>query len=107
MKVSKEKFKMHSEPFESVVVDREDLSIVPQGVGASLLQLNLNASRKDVLDYFNNGWALTELLFSGLASEAAFYCRPYHQLRHPMIFYYAHPAVLYVNKLRLACLIYL
>ena len=27
---------------------------------------------------------------------------PYHHLRHPLIFYYAHPAVLYVNKLRVA-----
>ncbi len=27
---------------------------------------------------------------------------PYHDLRHPLIFYYGHPAVLYVNKLRVA-----
>ncbi len=30
---------------------------------------------------------------------------PYHDLRHPLIFYYGHPAVLYVNKLRVAGLI--
>lgn len=30
---------------------------------------------------------------------------PYHDLRHPMIFYYGHPAALYVNKLRVAGLL--
>lgn len=34
--------------------------------------------------------------------EEPFYRPPYHNLRHPLIFYYAHPAVLYVNKLRVA-----
>lgn len=75
------------------------------GVMHSLPLVNLNASRAQLLDYFNNGWALTELLFSGLASVEAFVKRPYHQLRHPMIFYFAHPAVLYVNKLRVAGII--
>jgi 5-histidylcysteine sulfoxide synthase/putative 4-mercaptohistidine N1-methyltranferase len=68
----------------------------------ALPQLNLNADRKAIRDYFDNGWTMTEVLFSGLANEAAFYRRPYHQLRHPMIFYFAHPVVLYVNKLRVA-----
>ncbi|HWU42367.1 MAG TPA: 5-histidylcysteine sulfoxide synthase, partial [Bdellovibrio sp.] len=27
---------------------------------------------------------------------------PYHELRHPLIFYYGHPAVVYYNKMRLA-----
>jgi hypothetical protein len=30
---------------------------------------------------------------------------PYHELRHPLIFYYGHPAALYVNKLRVAGLL--
>ena len=72
------------------------------GTMGSLPLLNLKASRKQILDYFNNSWTLTEILFSGLSSEAAFYCRPYHHLRHPLMFYFAHPAVLYVNKLRVA-----
>ena len=38
----------------------------------------------------------------GPAGEEPFYRPPYHNLRHPLIFYYAHPAVLYVNKLRVA-----
>jgi hypothetical protein len=36
------------------------------------------------------------------AGEEPFYRPPYHNLRHPLIFYYAHPAVLYINKLRVA-----
>jgi len=71
----------------------------------SLPQVSLKAGRKALLDYFNNGWALTEVLFSGLAGEEAFYRRPYHKLRHPMIFYYVHPVALYVNKLRVAGLL--
>jgi 5-histidylcysteine sulfoxide synthase len=72
----------------------------------SLPQLDLAlASRQQVLDYFDNTWTLTEILFSSLQSEDVFYRPPYHQLRHPLIFYYAHPAVLYVNKLRVAGLL--
>lgn len=69
----------------------------------ALPQLNLQTcTRQQVLDYFNNNWTLTELLFRGLKNEEAYIRPPYHQLRHPMIFYYGHPAVLFVNKLRLA-----
>ncbi|MFA6210432.1 MAG: 5-histidylcysteine sulfoxide synthase [Candidatus Obscuribacterales bacterium] len=69
----------------------------------SLVIPNLaTCSRQDALDYFNNTWTLSELLFSALKGDEAFYRPPYHSLRHPLIFYYVHPAVLYVNKLRLA-----
>lgn len=63
------------------------------------------SSRQEVLDYFDNTWTLTELLFQSLKSESAFMSPPYHGLRHPLIFYYGHPAVLFVNKLRLAGLL--
>jgi 5-histidylcysteine sulfoxide synthase len=59
-------------------------------------------SRQDILDYFNNVWTLTEILFSSLKNESTYIRPPYHELRHPLIFYYGHPAVLYHNKLRLA-----
>jgi len=62
-------------------------------------------SREEVRNYFNNSWTLTELLFSSLTSEEAFVRPPYHGLRHPLIFYYGHPAVLYLNKLRIARLV--
>jgi 5-histidylcysteine sulfoxide synthase/putative 4-mercaptohistidine N1-methyltranferase len=64
-----------------------------------------NCTRQQVLDYFNNTWTLTELLFSCLNGEEPFYRPPYHGLRHPLIFYYVHPCALYINKLRLAGLI--
>ena len=66
-----------------------------------LLNLDI-CSREDILDYFNNSWTLTELLFQGIRVEEAYKRPPYHQLRHPMIFYYGHPAVLYLNKMRIA-----
>jgi 5-histidylcysteine sulfoxide synthase len=56
-------------------------------------------------DYFDNTWTLTEVLFSSLQGDSTFLRYPYHHLRHPLVFYYAHPAVLYVNKLRVAGLL--
>ena len=66
------------------------------------MQNTATCTRADAQAYFDNTWALTEVLFSGLQGEEAFYRPPYHGLRHPMIFYYGHVATLYVNKLRLA-----
>lgn len=63
------------------------------------------ATRQDVIDYFNNCWTQTEVLFACLQGTEAFLRQPYHQLRHPMVFYYVHPAVLYVNKFRVAGLL--
>ncbi len=67
--------------------------------------LNLNAGRTAVLDYFRNTWSLTELLFSSLTGKEAFFVRPYHKTRHPLIFYYVHPVCFYVNKLLVSGLI--
>lgn len=64
-----------------------------------------SCSRQQVLEYFKNTWALTEMLFSALKKEDAFYCLPYHQIRHPLIFYYCHVATFYINKCKLAGLI--
>ena len=60
------------------------------------------ATRQQTLDYFDNTWTLTELLFTAVRDEASLFLPPYHQLRHPLIFYYGHVAALYINKLRLA-----
>ena len=76
------------------------------GTLTSLPAPNLaTCTRQQVLDYFDNTWTLTELLFAGLRGEEAFLRPPYHYLRHPMIFYYGHPPALYINKLRIAGLI--
>ncbi|MBS0357453.1 MAG: 5-histidylcysteine sulfoxide synthase [Proteobacteria bacterium] len=72
----------------------------------ALPQPNLTTcTRESVLAAFDNGWTLTEVLFASLQGEEAFYRPPYHHLRHPMVFYYGHPAALYINKLRVAGLI--
>ena len=69
---------------------------------ASMSLANLRAaSREDVLAYFRNTWALTDTLFSALATDAAFYALP-DKLRRPLIFYFGHPAALYINKLHQA-----
>ena len=76
------------------------------GTLGSLPLLDLvTCTRAQVLDYFRNGWALTEVLFSSLQGSAAFVRPPYHNLRHPMIFYYGHTACFFINKLRVAGLI--
>jgi len=68
----------------------------------SLPQVATVTTRSALQDYLDNTWCMTEILLGGLQSEAAFMAPPYHDLRHPMIFYLGHPAVLYVNKLRVA-----
>ncbi|MDZ4834872.1 MAG: 5-histidylcysteine sulfoxide synthase [Candidatus Melainabacteria bacterium] len=62
-------------------------------------------TRQEVQEYFDNSWTITEVLFSALRNDEAFYRPPYHHLRHPLIFYYGHPAALYINKLRVAGLV--
>ena len=54
--------------------------------------------RKEILQYFISTWELYESLFKALSSDAAYYMRP-QPLRHPLIFYYGHTAVFFVNKL--------
>ncbi|MBC7545518.1 MAG: 5-histidylcysteine sulfoxide synthase [Candidatus Sericytochromatia bacterium] len=75
----------------------------PDGRITSLPQPDVSrCSREDLLDYFDNSWAITEILFAALQGEEAFFRPPYHDLRHPLVFYYGHPAALYLNKLRVA-----
>jgi 5-histidylcysteine sulfoxide synthase/putative 4-mercaptohistidine N1-methyltranferase len=75
------------------------------GKAMSLPQLRLDAGRAAILSYFENTWALTETLFSALTCADAYYRRPYHGIRHPLIFYYVHPVTFYINKLRVAGLL--
>ena len=72
---------------------------------ASMCLVNLRAStRADVLAYFRNTWALTDTLFSALATDASFYAIA-DKLRRPLIFYFGHPAALYINKMHQAGLV--
>lgn len=72
---------------------------------SSLRLLNLTEGRQAILHYFENTWRLTETLFSALTCEEAYYLRPYHKTRHPLIFYYCHPVTFYINKLIVAGLL--
>ncbi|RLN47201.1 hypothetical protein BBJ28_00004142 [Nothophytophthora sp. Chile5] len=62
-------------------------------------------SREEMLDYFDNSWALTDALFATVQGERAFLTPPPHQLRHPLIFYYGHPTCFFVNKFLVSGLI--
>jgi hypothetical protein len=69
---------------------------------ATLAKVHLRrASREDVLEYFHNTWQLTDTLFDALRDDSAFYAKP-DKLRRPLIFYFAHPAAVYANKMHLA-----
>ncbi len=57
--------------------------------------------RREIKHYFNTTWALYTRLFDTLAADEVFYLRP-QPLRHPLVFYFGHTAVFFVNKLMLA-----
>ena len=61
----------------------------------------VEAKRQEILDYFHHTFSLYESLFECLNGDAAFYARA-NPLRHPLIFYYGHTAVFFVNKLNVA-----
>ena len=56
------------------------------------------AKRAELRRYFHQTCALYERLFDLIRDDASYYER-HEPLRHPLIFYFAHPAVFYVNKL--------
>jgi 5-histidylcysteine sulfoxide synthase/putative 4-mercaptohistidine N1-methyltranferase len=56
------------------------------------------AKRADLRRYFHQTCELYERLFTLIRDDASYYER-HEPLRHPLIFYFAHPAVFYVNKL--------
>jgi len=62
------------------------------------------AKRMEILQYFHETFSLYESLFECLNGEAAFTARA-NPLRHPLIFYYGHTAVFFINKLNVAGLI--
>ncbi|MDB2363791.1 5-histidylcysteine sulfoxide synthase [Flavobacteriales bacterium] len=63
----------------------------------SLIEIN----KSELKSYFENAWKINEVLFSGINTETAFYKSP-DPLRNPLIFYWGHTAVFYINKFILA-----
>ncbi|MFQ3234812.1 MAG: 5-histidylcysteine sulfoxide synthase/putative 4-mercaptohistidine N1-methyltransferase [Paraglaciecola sp.] len=62
---------------------------------------SISDKRAELKAYFVQTWALYESLFSLINDDKGYFLRP-EPLRHPLIFYYGHTAVFYVNKLLLA-----
>jgi 5-histidylcysteine sulfoxide synthase/putative 4-mercaptohistidine N1-methyltranferase len=65
---------------------------------------DVEAKRQEILEYFHNSFTLYESLFECLAKDEA-YVRRANRLRQPLIFYYGHTAVFFINKLNVANLI--
>ena len=57
--------------------------------------------RQEILHYFHTSFSQYESLFECLVDDSTFYLRP-NSLRHPLIFYYGHTAVFFINKLNIA-----
>lgn len=64
----------------------------------------LSLDRDSLIAYFDNTWALYEMLFSSIKDEKSLYEAP-DPLRNPLIFYLGHTAAFYVNKFKAAGLI--
>jgi len=67
----------------------------------SLRGTDVAQKRREIKAYFNETYDQYEKLFDFMASDEAFYFRP-ERLRHPLIFYFGHTAVFFVNKLIIA-----
>ena len=58
------------------------------------------AKRAEILRYFHHTFSQYESLFDCINNEQAYYVRA-EPLRHPLIFYFGHTAVFFINKLLL------
>lgn len=67
----------------------------------SLKGTDPQAKREAIRRYFHQTFSRYEQLFETLTNDAAFYARP-EKLRQPLIFYFGHTAVFFINKLILA-----
>ena len=65
---------------------------------------DVEEKRQELLDYFHKSFSLYESIFECLNGDEAFYARA-NPLRHPLIFYYGHTSVFFINKLNVAKLI--
>ena len=70
----------------------------------NLVEGNTADKRQEILDYFNRTFELDSKLYETIKDDDTFYKRA-DPLRHPLIFYYGHTCVFFVNKLVLAGLL--
>ncbi|MDD5052822.1 MAG: 5-histidylcysteine sulfoxide synthase [Sulfuricurvum sp.] len=59
---------------------------------------DISAKRESLRSYFHQSYDLFESLFDLLISDDIFYLQS-EPTRHPMIFYFGHTAIFYINKL--------
>ena len=69
-----------------------------------LNQGSVEEKRQEILEYFHKSFSLYESIFECLNGDEAFFARA-NPLRHPLIFYYGHTSVFFINKLNVAKLI--
>jgi len=69
-----------------------------------LNQGDATQKRAEILEYFRKTVAIEEKLFETFKNVKTYYLRS-DPLRHPLIFYYGHTAVFYINKLVIAKLL--
>lgn len=69
-----------------------------------LVNGNIKDKKAEIRDYFIKTFTLDEKIYEQLKNDDAFYKRA-DPLRHPLIFYYGHTAVFYINKLILSKMI--
>lgn len=62
---------------------------------------DVEAKRQEILDYFHTSFSLYESIFECLNGDEAYYAKA-NTLRHPLIFYYGHTSVFFINKLNVA-----
>ncbi|MDG1286343.1 MAG: 5-histidylcysteine sulfoxide synthase [Rickettsiales bacterium] len=65
---------------------------------------DVEAKRAEILEYFHQTFSLYENIYECLKDDSVLYERP-NRLRHPLIFYYGHTAVFFMNKLNLTGLV--
>lgn len=70
----------------------------------NLINGDIKSKKAEIREYFINTFELDEKLYEHLNVDEAFYQRA-DPLRHPLIFYFGHTAVFYINKLVLAKII--
>ncbi|DAB29854.1 MAG TPA: SAM-dependent methyltransferase [Sulfurimonas sp. UBA12504] len=60
--------------------------------------VSVEEKRKEIREYFHNTFNIFEKIFEVLKEDAVFYKKS-EPTRHPMIFYFGHTAVFFINKL--------
>jgi hypothetical protein len=81
------------------MLDFSKLQMIPQDLSSKTVILKQNPHlKKEVREYFLQTYGVYEKLFELLALDRAYYIRA-EPLRHPLIFYFGHTSVVYMNKL--------